>query len=192
MWARRSHPSGDASTLTGGGLIQLENGGDPNSATEDAIVSVTNSDTLENTNNTIAGYGFLGGSYLNLNNFATVDANVLGESLSIDGGSLNGTAGVIDNDGLMEASNGGTLVIKSAILNYANTFNPFEPVFFSSRHVDHHRRRRVHALGRRRYQRDRAQLGHRARYRNDYLGHFGDRRRGHHLCHRRRHNRRWR
>ncbi len=79
---------------------------------------------LENVGDTIAGYGTVGGTYLNLINYATVDANVLARNLFVNGG-----AGVIENDGLMEASGGGTLVMNGAILNYTQTYDPNYPLF---------------------------------------------------------------
>ena len=114
-------PVGD-STVNGDGTIRLGNGGDPNSPTDDFIRSITNADTLENVGNTIDGFGTLGGAYLDLFNDGTVSADVANRDLTVDGGSLNGTLGVITNDGLMQATNGGTLVVNSAILNYGLIF----------------------------------------------------------------------
>ena len=114
-------PVGDT-TLNGKGTIRLQNGGDLNSPTDDSIRSIKAADTLENNGNTIAGYGILGGTYLNLSNFGTVSADINKGDLTIDGGSLNGVAGKIDNDGVMQAVNGGTLVVNSSILNYGLLF----------------------------------------------------------------------
>ncbi len=79
----------------------------------------TNSETFFNANNVIAGYGSIGigTDELTLDNetHGTIDANVSGQTLTLD------PAGTITNAGLLEATNGGTLQVDSATID--NTGN---------------------------------------------------------------------
>ncbi|MGH9808768.1 MAG: beta strand repeat-containing protein, partial [Terriglobia bacterium] len=88
--------------LKGYGTITLDPG--------DSIVSNGTAATLENFNNTISGAGAIGNSgdtLLTLKNDAAgiIDANVNGETLTID------TGNTVTNNGTLEATNGGTLKI---------------------------------------------------------------------------------
>ena len=99
-----------AVTLGGGGTLHLFD--DYTATGQTAVVTGTAAaDTLDNTDNTIFGYGQLGAGALSLANEAagTIDAQT--GTLTIDtGGSTT------RNAGLLEATTG-TLAIKSAILN---------------------------------------------------------------------------
>ena len=100
--------------IAGGGTILLESNGGTG---DDQIVTLANTDTVESAG-TIEGVGTLGGSYLNLSNYGVVSADATGHTLVVDAGSLNSIAGVIYNSGVMQAANGGTLLLNSPILNY--------------------------------------------------------------------------
>jgi fibronectin-binding autotransporter adhesin len=90
-------------TLTGGGTLTLQNS-DHNNAT---VIYGDNNQLLENVNNTIEGEGQIGAGHgMLLQNDASgvVNANVSGQTLY-----LNGTG--VTNNGLLTATNGGTLEI---------------------------------------------------------------------------------
>ena len=98
---------GDGVTLQGGGQLVLSD-----SAAND-IVGTTSTTTLTNVDNTISGAGHIGvgDGNLTLINEAhgTIDANVAGGTLVVD------TGHTVINAGLLEASNGGTLLIEDAV-----------------------------------------------------------------------------
>ena len=99
-------------TGTGQGAVSLAGGTiEGNSVT---------AETLENFNNAITGFGIIGAGTdkLTLQNDAggTIDANVSGQSLTINTG-----ANIITNAGLIEATNGGKLVLWGATID--NTGN---------------------------------------------------------------------
>ena len=77
------------------------------------IVGTTSASTLTNVDNTISGAGQIGSGDGNLTliNAAhgTIDANISGATLTLD------TGHTIANDGLLEATNGGTLQIDDAV-----------------------------------------------------------------------------
>jgi hypothetical protein len=102
--------------LSGGGTVTLSVANH-----NDGAVGINGSGvTLENMNNTIQGEGSIGfGNSLVLQNDmgGTVNANVLGHSLI-----LNGTGGVI-NAGVLEATNGGALDIHNTINNNGGTIS---------------------------------------------------------------------
>jgi Ca2+-binding RTX toxin-like protein len=96
---------GDGITLQGGG--QLTMSGDA------VIVGTTSASTLTNVDNTISGAGQIGSGDGNLTlvNAAhgTIDANIFGGTLTLN------TGHTITNDGILEATNGGTLQIDNAV-----------------------------------------------------------------------------
>ncbi len=93
-------------TLQGGGTVTMSVAGGGGSAYLDRYVG---SVTLSNVDNTIQGAGSIGnGTVLNMVNQSVVNANSLGQGLYLN------PAGLITNTGLMEASNGGYLVISGA------------------------------------------------------------------------------
>jgi hypothetical protein len=105
--------------LTGGGDVTLEGGGQ---IVESAEYSETHSGSiiaLDNVDNTIQGAGTIGsgdGDFALTNKSAgTVDANVDGETLTID------TGRAITNHGLLEATNGGILVVDDSVKGTGST-----------------------------------------------------------------------
>jgi hypothetical protein len=98
---------GDGLTLQGGGQLVLSD------SPANIIVGTTSTTTLTNVDNTISGAGQigLGDGNLTLVNEAhgTVDANAAGGTLIVD------TGHTVTNAGLLEASNGGTLLIEDAV-----------------------------------------------------------------------------
>ncbi len=86
------------STASGGGAAYIEQSGGPW--------------TLTNVNNTIQGAGVIGNNGLSLVNHATVNANVSGATLTLDGM----TSG-LTNTGILEASNGGILQLQGITVN---------------------------------------------------------------------------
>ena len=81
-------------TLTGGGTVTLSSDGTATAFIQQA----TNGLTLTNADNTIQGYGTIGNGGLTLANAGTINANVSGQTLT-----LNGTGGV-NNTGTLEAT----------------------------------------------------------------------------------------
>ncbi len=90
---------GSAVQLTGGGAVNLVGGGN---------AQIIGSFTLTNVDNTIQGFGNLGGNSATFVNQAggVVNANVTGQALFVDPGNA---ANAFVNQGLMEATNGGLL-----------------------------------------------------------------------------------
>ena len=97
---------GDGITLEGGGHLTL-------SDSHDIILGTSSPSTLTNVDNTISGAGqiSIGDGMLTLVNqvHGTIDANVSGGELTID------TGNAINNAGLLEATNGGTLLIDDPV-----------------------------------------------------------------------------
>jgi filamentous hemagglutinin len=102
-------------TLTGSGTLTLStSGGTGTAIIQDGTFAGNNS--LVNLNNSIQGFGNIGqGSDLVLSNSGTIDANVSGQSLLLNG--LPVTNSVGSTGGLLEATNGGFLVLQNAINN---------------------------------------------------------------------------
>ena len=95
-------------SLTGGGTVILSNGTSGNQA---LISQSTSGSPLTNVDNTIEGFGQIGGAGgLALVNEGTVDANVLGQTLILSGGA--GT-----NSGVLEATDSGALSITTSVTN---------------------------------------------------------------------------
>ena len=96
--------------LTGGGDVTLESGGQ---ITESPPVNTGEILHLDNIDNTIEGAGAIGTGdvHFKLENqaAATIDANVIGQTLTID------TGKPILNNGTLEATNGGTLIVDDAV-----------------------------------------------------------------------------
>ena len=100
---------GDGVALQGGGQVILSDG------SENVIVGTNAATTLTNVDNTISGAGQIGtgdGSLTLVNETAgTIDANISGETLTIN------TGNAMTNTGTLEASNGGTLLIDDPVNN---------------------------------------------------------------------------
>ena len=99
--------------VAGGGDVTLENGG---VITDNADYFLTHSEavpTLDNIDNTIAGAGSIGtgDGYFRLANQAdgTIDANVNGQTLTID------TGNPVVNNGTLEATKGGILIVDDTV-----------------------------------------------------------------------------
>ena len=105
---------GGSNLLQGEGVVTL----DPNGVQASIVSDGQDTSTLENYDNTIQGAGVIGDGYLSIQNDgtgangeaapATIDANVDGETLTV------APDGLLNNDGLLEATNGGILVIGGA------------------------------------------------------------------------------
>ena len=94
-------------SLTGGGTVILSNGTSGNQA---LIAQSVASSPLTNVNNTIEGFGEIGSNTgLALVNEGTIDANVLGQTLLLDG------SGGVTNSGVLEASSGGSLDVTTSL-----------------------------------------------------------------------------
>ncbi|MGD0842542.1 MAG: hypothetical protein ABSA32_15440 [Candidatus Acidiferrales bacterium] len=108
-------------TLQGGGTVTL-------SGPQAAIVPTGTPDlyTLTNVNNTIQGVGTISVAHLvefDNQTGGTVNANVSGQTLLVDGFGGNGS---VVNAGLMEASNGGTLTFNDTAASINNTGGKIE------------------------------------------------------------------
>src|SRR5579863_8731997 len=104
-----------AATLTGGGVVTLtESGGGGNAA----ISTANGQQTLTNANNTLQGVGIIGWDGLIVVNQAgaTINAN----APSSAGALLVNTAS-LTNQGLLEATSGGTLDLQNTFLNAGGT-----------------------------------------------------------------------
>ena len=98
-------------TLQGGGTVTLSTASGGGAAVlEQAVGGLT----LTNVNNTIQGAGVIGNNGMSLVNQATVNANVSGQTLI-----LEGMSGGLTNTGILEASNGGILQINGVTVNNA-------------------------------------------------------------------------
>ena len=98
-------------TLDGSGFVKLDGAG------ADIVGAATGSNTLDN-NATIEGAGEIGNGgirSLTLSNGGTIDANLTGETLTLD------TGHEIGNTGTLEATNGGTLEIDDGVCNAGGT-----------------------------------------------------------------------
>ena len=93
--------SGSSVTLTGGGIVQLSNNAN------NRIFDPLGSATLVNVNNTIEGAGYIGLGLMSLDNQAggTINAN---QSAAM---ALVPNASGATNEGLIEATSGGTLYL---------------------------------------------------------------------------------
>jgi hypothetical protein len=87
-------------TLGGGGTVTLGSFGDPNYIRGSGVPG-----RLVNADNTMQGRGYIGSNEINLTNAGLVDANVAGNTLTVD---PEDSAAAI-NTGVMQASGGGTL-----------------------------------------------------------------------------------
>ena len=94
-------------TLDGGGMVTLD-------GSSDQIIGASGDGILDNVNNTVSGAGQIGtgDDLLTLINAGTVDANISGETLTLDTG-----GNTITNTGTLEATNGGTLLIDDCVCN---------------------------------------------------------------------------
>ena len=103
-------------SLTGGGTVNLQTG--TTGGGGNAYLYLENGSTLDNVNNTIQGSGIIYNNGTTINNHASgvINANPLGtaplQSLTLEYGTFN-------NLGLIEATNGGQLVIYSTTVNNA-------------------------------------------------------------------------
>ena len=107
---------GDAAGLQNiGGGITLEGGGQVvlSDSSADLIVGTTSASSLTNVDNTISGAGQIGtgnGDLTLVNQtHGTIEADVAGGTLTLD------TGNVINNNGVLEAINGGTLRIDDSV-----------------------------------------------------------------------------
>ena len=98
-------------TLQGGGTVTMSNSGGGGGA---IIYQAVGGETLTNVNNTIQGTGIIGFNGLTVVNEATINANVSGQTLT-----LESMTGGLTNTGMLEASNGGTLYIDGVTVNNA-------------------------------------------------------------------------
>jgi len=105
---------GGNTTLQGGGTVTM-NSGDTNGLAY--LEQGTGGVTLTNVDHTIQGYGVIGNGGLTVINQATINANVSGQTLLLNGG------GNVTNSGLLEATNGGTLHITNLINNAGFNIN---------------------------------------------------------------------
>ncbi len=105
--------------LDGHGTVSLEGGRITENASNQFVVSSGMVLALDNVDNTIAGYGSIGSGdgHLRLKNDAggTIDAS--GGTLILDTGyiNINSSFSGITNNGLLEATAGGTLVVDDAV-----------------------------------------------------------------------------
>ena len=100
------HSTGDATQLMlTGGDVMLNGGG---TVTLVGSAYIDGSNRLTNVDNTIQGYGNIGNNGIAITNQGLIDANVSGQTLTIDPGNV---ANAFINSGTLEASNGGTLVL---------------------------------------------------------------------------------
>ena len=97
-------------TLTGDGTVTLN-------GTNARIVGVSGS-TLVNDSNTIRGFGRVGDNTVDIQNLVqgTIDANVAGQTLTLDPVGSNTTTTFV-NEGTLRASNGGNLDVLHAVVN---------------------------------------------------------------------------
>ncbi len=100
-------------TLGGGGAVSLLDGYGGQSF-ETQVVTGAPGATLDNTNNTISGYGQLGTGTLTILNRAAGVIDASGQTLVVD------AAGLLLNEGTLEATTG-TLQLHGAVTNYGGT-----------------------------------------------------------------------
>lgn len=93
-------------SLTGNGIVSL-NTASPGGT---AIINQSGNQTLTNVDNTLQGTGIIGSDGLSVINAGTIDANVSGS------GSLTLNPGGFTNQGLLEATGGGTLILSSSTI----------------------------------------------------------------------------
>ena len=100
-------------TLTGGGTVRLHDSyGDVRSDAAAITGAVSATDSLDNIDNLIVGYGELGSGKLSLTNEAAGTIDAEGATLLVATG-----AGTLTNHGLLEATAGGTLLLESSLAN---------------------------------------------------------------------------
>jgi fibronectin-binding autotransporter adhesin len=105
----------NSTTLSGGGTITMGGGSPPDYTVFIEMFGNTTTQTLTS-DNTIQGFGQIGADTdLSLVNSGTVDANVSGATLYLNGGA--GALGAGVNTGTLEATNGGTLQIDNNFNN---------------------------------------------------------------------------
>jgi hypothetical protein len=103
-------------TLKGGGLVSLTGATDKDTGTGNYLTGSSASDTLDNIDNTIAGFGMLGNRTTTLINAPGGTVDAVGGVLLVD------TAGVaITNMGLMTSGAKGILDLRSTIANAGGT-----------------------------------------------------------------------
>ena len=119
---------GAATSLTGGGQIQLADG---NYAASNALYGATAATTLTNVNNTISGAGLLGAAQLTLINQAAGVIDATGASHQLI---LNTGANAVGNAGLIEATGAAGLLITGTTI--ANTSTGVIEANGSGVHVD--------------------------------------------------------
>ena len=108
--ASLGYASYQGATLTGGGTITLSNGGQltvPNYGIGDQGVTLANQ--------TVQGNGLIAETNLTIQGAGKIDANTAGATLLMD--AAGPTNGVVVNNGIMQASNGGTLQLGSGHWN---------------------------------------------------------------------------
>ncbi len=96
-------------TLSGGGSVTLIDASGYNSPSTQVVTGTKSSDTLDNTDNLIVGYGQFGGGVLTLINEAKGTIEAAGGALVVDTGTTTAT-----NRGLLEAV-GGTLTLRGVV-----------------------------------------------------------------------------
>ncbi len=89
-------------TLAGGGTVTLS-GNTASRITGDGVFNLVNADNL------IQGQGQIGLNQITVNNQSIINANISGQTLTLD--PANSGIGFLNNNGLIEASNGGILVL---------------------------------------------------------------------------------
>ena len=89
--------------LTGGGTVTLTG--------DDAKITAVGNHALTNVDNTIQGKGSVGGNEAIIINESLIDANLTGESLTLNPRSNGAGVVTFQNNATARASNGGTLVI---------------------------------------------------------------------------------
>ena len=114
--------SNATTTLSGGGTLTLStSGGTGTAIIQDGTFAGGNA--LINANNAIEGFGNIGqGTDLALSNSGTINANVSGQTLLLNGTPI--TNSVSSVGGLMEATNGGFLVMQNPLTILARILKP--------------------------------------------------------------------
>jgi hypothetical protein len=125
------HVSGTVA-LTGGGMLAMQDGGGGDASAYELITGTVTTDTLDNINNTIFGYGEVGAgdSKLTLINETGGTLNASGGSLVVNTGShavvnkglLDATTGILDLHGTVTntgtvAADGGTTLLDGATIS---------------------------------------------------------------------------
>jgi YVTN family beta-propeller protein len=95
-----------AVSLIGNGVVTLSTGGNGTAAIETA----GGDQTLTNVDNTLQGFGIIGYNGLSVINQGTINANVAATTLTLNPGGFT-------NQGLLEATNGGTLALSGSTIS---------------------------------------------------------------------------